>query len=159
MSSIKKKSLRWYFFRAPVYLYRWGLGGLLSRRVLLLKHTGRRSGRQRETVLEVVQYRKEIPEVFVVAGFGRDSDWLLNVQAQPRVEVTIGWRRFSACARFPDLLEAPEVIRDYEQRNRFIAPIIRYGFSRLLGWQYHNTDADRRRFVEQLPVVAFRGCS
>jgi deazaflavin-dependent oxidoreductase (nitroreductase family) len=113
MSSIKKKSLRWYFFRAPVYLYRWGLGGLLSRRVLLLKHTGRRSGRQRETVLEVVQYRKEIPEVFVVAGFGRDSDWLLNVQAQPRVEVTIGWRRFSACARFPDLPEALEVIRDY----------------------------------------------
>jgi hypothetical protein len=70
MSSIKKKSLRWYFFRAPVYLYRWGLGGLLGRRVLLLKHTGRRSGRQRKTVLEVVQYRKEIPEVFVVSGFG-----------------------------------------------------------------------------------------
>ena len=41
---------------------------------MLLEHTGRRSGRRRRTVLEVVEYRKAGPEVIVVNGFGRDSD-------------------------------------------------------------------------------------
>ena len=42
-------------FRAPVWLYRLGLGGLFGKRMLLLNHTGRKSGLPRQAVLEVVQ--------------------------------------------------------------------------------------------------------
>ena len=70
MTVIKKKGILWYFFRAPVYLYRWRLGWLLGHRLLLLTHIGRRTGLRRQTVLEVVEYRKEIPEAVVVNGFG-----------------------------------------------------------------------------------------
>jgi deazaflavin-dependent oxidoreductase (nitroreductase family) len=86
MPLIRKKSALWYFFRAPVYLYRWRLGWLLGRRCLLLTHTGRSTGLRRETVLEVVEYRKEGPEVVVVNGFGPDSDWLRNIEAKPGVQ-------------------------------------------------------------------------
>jgi hypothetical protein len=49
-----------------------------------------------------------------------------------------------------------QVITGYEQRNRFIRPIIRAVLSRLLGWQYDGSNAARRRLVTQLPLIAFR---
>jgi hypothetical protein len=70
MALLKRESIIWYFFRAPVCLYRCRLGWLLGKRCLLLTHTGRRTGLRRQTVLEVVDYRKEGPEVVVVNGFG-----------------------------------------------------------------------------------------
>lgn len=44
MAAIKRKRMLWYLFRAPVYLYRWRLGWLFGNRLLLLTHTGRRTG-------------------------------------------------------------------------------------------------------------------
>jgi hypothetical protein len=49
-----------------------------------------------------------------------------------------------------------QVVRSYERRNRFIAPVIRLVLSRLLGWRYNGSEGDRRRLVAQLTLVAFR---
>jgi deazaflavin-dependent oxidoreductase (nitroreductase family) len=83
-------------FRMPVHLYRWRLGWALGHRCLLLTHIGRRTGVRHQTVLEVVEYRKEGPEVVVVNGFGPDSDWVRNIEAQPGEEVTIASLHFVA---------------------------------------------------------------
>jgi len=146
----------WYLFRAPVYLYRWRLGWLFGHRCLLLTHFGRRTGLKRQTVLEVVEYRKEGPEVVVVNGFGRDSDWVRNIEARGDEEVAVGSHRFVAEHRFLGEEEAMRVIQGYEHRNRLIAPIVRAGLSWLLGWQYRGTENDRRQLVRQLPLIAFR---
>ncbi len=156
MVAIKRKGILWYFFRVPVYLYRWRLGWLFGKRLLLLTHIGRRSGLRRQTVLEVVEYRKEGPEAVVANGFGRDSDWLRNIEARPGEEVTVGSQHFVASHRFLGEEEAMTVIQGYERRNRFIAPIVRRGFSWLLGWQYRGGESDRRRLVRQVPLLAFR---
>jgi deazaflavin-dependent oxidoreductase (nitroreductase family) len=156
MVTIKKKGMLWHLLRAPVYLYRWGLGWLLGKRVMLLTHIGRRTGLRRETVLEVVQYRKRGPEVVVVNGFGLDSDWVRNIETTPGAEVTVGSQHFVASHRFLGEEEAMRVIQAYEYRNRFIAPIVRRGFSWLLGWQYRGGENDRRQLVSQLPLNAFR---
>jgi deazaflavin-dependent oxidoreductase (nitroreductase family) len=156
MTTIRRKSALLYFLRAQVYLYRWRLGWLLGHRCLLLTHIGRRTGLQRQTVLEVVKYRKEGPEVVVVNGFGPDSDWLRNIEAHPGEEVIVGSQHFVASHRFLGEEEATRVIQSYEHRNRFIAPIVRRGFSWLLGWRYRSSDADRRQLVVQLPLIAFR---
>ena len=156
MVTIKKKSFLWHVFRAPVYLYRWHLGRLLGHRVLLLTHIGRRTGLRRQTVLEVVEYRPEAPEVVVANGFGRNCDWVLNIEAKGREEITVGAQHFAATHRFLGEEEAARVIRDYERRNRLIAPLVRRGFSWLLGWPYRGTESDRRRMVEQIPLIAFR---
>ena len=156
MVEIRRKGILWYLFRAPVYLYYWHLGWLFGKRLLLLAHTGRRSGLRRQTLLEVVEYRNEGPEVVVANGFGPDSDWVRNIQAKPDEEVTVGSEHFAASHRFLDQEEAAAVICGYEHRNRFIAPIVRAGFSWLLGWKYHSTDTDRRRLVIQIPLLAFR---
>ena len=74
-------------FRAPVYLYRWHLGGLLGHRFLLLSHTGRRTGLRRQTVLEVIRYLPCRPEAVVMSGFGPKSDWLQNIEANGDEEI------------------------------------------------------------------------
>ena len=156
MVTIKKKGMLWYLFRAPVHFYRWGLGWLFGKRLMLLTHTGRRTGLRRRTLLEVVEYRKDGPEVVVANGFGRDSDWVRNIEDHPDEEVDVGSLHFAASHRFLGEEEALRVMQDYEQRNRFIAPIVRAGLSWILGWPYHGSDGDRRRMVRQLPLLAFR---
>jgi deazaflavin-dependent oxidoreductase (nitroreductase family) len=136
MVAIKKKRILWYLFRAPLYLYRWRLGRIFGKRLLLLTHTGRRNRLRRHTLLEVVEYRKGGPEVVVVKGFGPDCDCLRNIEAKPGEEVTVGSRRFAAVHRRLSEEQAMHVIQAYEHRKQFIAPIVRAGFSWLRGWRY-----------------------
>ena len=90
MDAIPNNSVLRHLLRAPIYLYRWHLGQLLGRRFLLLSHTGRRTGARHQTVLEVMEYRKEGPEAVVMSGFGQDSDWLQNIEKNPNEEIEIG---------------------------------------------------------------------
>lgn len=147
--------LRW-LFRAPALLYRMQCGWLLGHRFMLLVHVGRRTGLRRRTVLEVVAYRAEGPEVVVVSGFGPKADWLRNLATTPDPEVFTGSQHFIATYRMLGVPEAVAVIAGYEARNRAMAPVVRWVLSRLLGWRYRGTDSDRRRMAEQLPFIAFR---
>ena len=156
MVSVRRNTLLWYLFRGPVYLYRWHLGWLCGHRCLLLTHIGRKTGQRRQTVLEIVEYRPQGPEVIVVNGFGRDSNWVRNIETKGGEEITVGLQHFAAAHRFLEVEEAMQVMRAYERRNRFIAPLVRRGLSWLLGWNYHGSEADRRRLVEQLALIAFR---
>ncbi len=156
MVAIKKKGLLWYLFRVPVRLYYWRLGWLFGHRCLLLTHIGRRTGLRRQTVLEVVEYRKQGPEIVVANGFGPNSDWVRNIEQGRGEEITVASQHFAAEHRFLGKEEAMKVIENYEHRNRFIAPIVRRGFSWLVGWKYRGGDGDRRRLVSQIPLIAFR---
>ena len=156
MVRIRKDGFLWYLFRAPVYLYGWGLGWLFGKRLMMLIHIGRKSGLPRRTLLEVVEYRKPGPEVVVVNGFGPECDWVRNIKTVNHEEVEIGSHHFAAQHRFLGEDEAMRVMKGYEHRNRFIAPIVRAGLSWLLGWEYHGNEEDRRRLVQQLPFIAFR---
>ncbi len=61
-------SVRW-LVRAPIWLLHARLGFLMGSRLLMLEHIGRRSGRRRHVVLEVVD--RPAPGRYVVAsGFG-----------------------------------------------------------------------------------------
>ena len=141
--------------RAPVHVYRWGFGFLLGKRFILLSHIGRRSGLRHQTVLEVVEYRVAGPEIVVMSGFGRNSDWLRNIEANHEGEIVIGSNCFTAAVRFLGEQEAMAAFEGYERRNRFMAPIIRWVLSHLLGWKYSGSEEDRRRLVGQLPLLAF----
>lgn len=140
----------------PVHLYHARLGFLLGRRFLLLVHTGRRTGIQRESVLEVIRYDPVTREVVVAAGWGRRTGWLHNVEAGLAREVWLGRERFVPAWRVLGADEAERLFADYERRNRFMGPIVRAVVSRLVGWHYDGTSAARRRVVEQLSLVGFR---
>lgn len=81
---------RW-FARAPRHLYRVRLGFLLGSRFVLLEHTGRRTGKSHQTVLEVVGSGSSA--IDVAAAWGSQSDWFRNVVANPKVLISNGIRR------------------------------------------------------------------
>ncbi len=78
--------------RAPIGLYRIGLGLLFGHRLMMLEHTGRSSGEARYVVLEVVT-RPNKNEVVIASALGRSAQWFQNLVAEPRCHVSIGLRR------------------------------------------------------------------
>ncbi len=77
--------------RAPITLFRWGLGFLFGGRLMMLTHRGRTSGRPRYVVLEVVE-RPTRDVVVVASGFGERAQWYRNLEADPRCLVSVGLR-------------------------------------------------------------------
>ncbi len=109
--------------RAPIVLYRMGLGGLLSRRIVLLEHRGRRSGLVRQVVLETLSVAPET--IHVVSGYGEEAQWLRNVRADPRVRVTCGWSRPRAArAHILPAAEGTAVLEDYRRRHPLAARVL-----------------------------------
>ena len=87
--------LKW-LFKAPVFFYKIGLPPPANL-FLLLTATGRKSGQPRHTPLE---YRREAGtgHMIVMAGWGGNTDWRKNIEANPRVVVQAGWKKFHALA-------------------------------------------------------------
>ncbi|OBH19915.1 nitroreductase family deazaflavin-dependent oxidoreductase [Mycolicibacter terrae] len=107
---------RW-LVRAPIWLYRARLGGLLGGRLLMLEHVGRKSGARRHVVLEVVEH-PQAHRYIVASGFGDRAQWFRNITANPRVRVYAGSRRPApATARVLGQHEADRVLGDYIQRH------------------------------------------
>ncbi len=156
MAEVRVNGLLRLLFRAPICLYRLGLGNLLGHRFLLLIHVGRRSGLPRHTVLEIIEYRAVGPELVAMSGFGPEADWSRNIEATHRSGIVVGSRHFEVVHRLLETAEVVSVFASYERRHWVIAPIIRLLLSWLLGWRYDGTEADRIRLSGQLPFVAFR---
>jgi deazaflavin-dependent oxidoreductase (nitroreductase family) len=149
-----------FLFLTPTYLYRLRCGWLFGHRFLLLIHVGRRTRLRRYTVLEILEFRRQPPEVIVMSAFGPKADWLRNIEATPGAEVVVvGSKCFAAVHRIVERDEAMAVIAAHERRKRFYAGVIRPVLSRILGWQYDGSEGARRQLVTQLPLIAFRPIS
>src|SRR5512141_1126583 len=86
-----------WLFKMPILQYKLGLGWLTGKYILLLTTTGRRSGKLRYTPLEYI-YDKEHDKYRIAAGWGGKTDWYRNIQANPKVHVQVGRRKFDAAA-------------------------------------------------------------
>jgi deazaflavin-dependent oxidoreductase (nitroreductase family) len=83
------------FNRFMLLMWRLGLGSYGNRpelggSIMVLTHTGRKSGLKRRTPLN---YALLEGEVYCTAGFGAGADWYRNILADPQVEVWLpdGW--------------------------------------------------------------------
>jgi deazaflavin-dependent oxidoreductase (nitroreductase family) len=76
-------------------LYDSGKGWIVGWLILLLRHTGRKSGKQYATPL---QYEKIDGAYYIGAARGVKADWFRNIQANPQVQVSVGRRNFKALA-------------------------------------------------------------
>jgi deazaflavin-dependent oxidoreductase (nitroreductase family) len=104
--------VRW-LMRAPIWIYRARLGAVFGVRLLMLEHVGRKSGRRRHVVLEVVD-RPEPGTYVVVSGFGEGAQWYRNVEADPHVRVYLrSHRPVAAEARPLSAEESGAALRRY----------------------------------------------
>jgi deazaflavin-dependent oxidoreductase (nitroreductase family) len=82
-------------------------GGRIGHRILgtptlLLRTTGRRSGARRTNALVYVGHGEDYVVVASKGGDDRPPAWLLNLTAEPNVEVQVGRERRPATARVVD---------------------------------------------------------
>ncbi|MFE0445144.1 nitroreductase family deazaflavin-dependent oxidoreductase [Streptomyces fungicidicus] len=103
--------------RLPIFAYRVGLGSLFGKRLLLLHHTGRVSGHDRTTVLEVVSFDAVKGNWTVASGFGPTADWYQNLRAQPQALIRSGNRPHPVTARFLPPDDGAEIMADYARRH------------------------------------------
>jgi deazaflavin-dependent oxidoreductase (nitroreductase family) len=140
--------------RLPVWAYRTGLGHLLGRRFLLLTHTGRRTGRRHDTVLEVLRHDAVTDSYVVCAAWGAESQWVRNVEQTPQVMITVGRIRRPAHAErlaLPD--SARELLRYARRHPTAFRVLARWLTGRPLG---SSTD-DLLQLARATTVIAFRG--
>ena len=135
------------FVRAPVLLYRLGLGRLVAKHTLLLVTTGRRSGRPRVVPLD---YQREGDTLYLIAEGGGRSPWFRNLTANPEVEVRVGSRRMKGVATpLTDAKEKAHVLRLFVQRSERLA-------ERYYGIPRGASDQDLVALAPQRAVVAVR---
>ncbi len=142
--------LKKFLFRVPLLLYRMGLGGLLGKRFVLLNHIGRKSGKPRQSVLEVVNHDKTTDTYYIASGFGKKSDWYLNIMAHPQVDIQVGWRKMAVTAvpLTPD--ESGQAMVDYARRY----PVAAKNLGKLIGYNV-STEAEYRAVGhDSIPFIA-----
>jgi deazaflavin-dependent oxidoreductase (nitroreductase family) len=83
-------------FKWPVQLWRLGLAPIIGHHMVLINHTGRKTGLIRRTMTElhVVKGKKYAP-----SGFGRRAQWYRNIEADPRVTIQTAEGAESVIAR------------------------------------------------------------
>ncbi len=140
------------FLRTPLLLYRTPLRYLLGHWYLVVKHRGRRTGKDYSTVLDIQHIDKATGEIYVSSGWGQDADWWRNIKASPAVEVTIGRRRFVPAQRFLEPTEAYTIRRRVWRKHPIMSRISLF----TTNYPSPKIDKDLRRWALDMPFVAFR---
>lgn len=137
---------RW-MFRAPLILWRLGLGPLLGRGMLLITHTGRVSGLPRRTMVE---YHVMDGTRYAPCAFGPRAQWYRNIQADPLVTVQDAYGTHAMRAR--RVTDPEELLAIYalmQGRN----PVMLGWYLRSLG--IPNTAQDVLQARDRVYFVAF----
>ncbi len=111
------RGLKRLFWRAPIWIYRLGLGGLFKERMLLLHHIGRNSGLARQNVLEIVDYDRQKGIYTVASGFGHAADWYKNLLQQPEASITVGRTEYTVTAQPLSPEESGQAMAAYAKRH------------------------------------------
>jgi deazaflavin-dependent oxidoreductase (nitroreductase family) len=130
-------------FRLPIYLYRYRLGWLLGNRFVLIHHVGRKSGLPRQTVVELVERSGD--SVVVVAGYGPQTQWYQNLQAQPITTIEIGRKKQRVKAQLISPSDGEAVMMRYFNKN----PRVTGGLMKVLGYQWDGTLQGIREIANQ----------
>ena len=151
MSELKNPPRGWksFFWRAPIYIYRLGLGWMLGKRFLLLNHIGRKSGLPRQAVLEVIHHTEDA--YFVSSGFGEKSHWFQNLMHSPNVSIQVGRKKMQAKAERLPLPEAKEILQIYAEKH----PIALRELIKIIGLSYDGSEEALEKIIKLIPIIRF----
>ena len=144
---------RKHLWRAPIHLYKIGLGPLMGKKFLLLNHIGRKSGQVRQAVLEIDRYDPETDTYIVASGFGKKSDWYRNLQKTPEATIQVGRKKLKVKAELLSPEQSAEEMARYAKAHRKAA----MNLAGLIGLEVENpNDPEEWRTIgrEYIPFVA-----
>jgi deazaflavin-dependent oxidoreductase (nitroreductase family) len=119
---------------------------------VMITHRGRKTGRIRQTILEVAHYDLVTREYVIGAAYGSRTDWYQNILAHPALSVQVGRQRYVPLQRQLTPEEALTILRDYQQRH----PWLFRQCTRLFGFPNDGTDESLLTLSRAIPGMAFR---
>jgi deazaflavin-dependent oxidoreductase (nitroreductase family) len=128
------------FYGAPLVAYRLGLAGRehwIGMHWILIVTRGRRSGREHAVLLDLLGEDPSRRRYYVQAAYGRQADWVRNIEAHPGFEAQVGTERFAARMETVPEEEARAVMLAYVRAHSFYSPFI----ARMLGYPGPTRDA------------------
>jgi len=131
------------FFKVPVFVARMGFAGwerLIGVEWMLLTTVGRKSGRKRYAMVDVLVHDKTTDTYYIEVGFGRRSDWYRNIQANPVFAAQVGRRKFHATAVELPPEQTGDVMVDFVRRR----PAYAKSVMKMVGITYTNEEELRR---------------
>ena len=146
------RSIFKYFNRFMLLLWRlglgsWGNGTEFGGSIMVIKHTGRKTGLTRYTP---VNYAIVDGEVYCSAGFGRVSDWYRNIMVLPEVEVWLPDGRWAGIAEdVSDAENGPQLLRQVIRGSGFAGPLFGVNPKKL-------SDQDFKDLLESYRLIRIR---
>jgi deazaflavin-dependent oxidoreductase (nitroreductase family) len=107
----RPRGLLKFFFKVPLFLHRiglvWWIEKFTGAQWMLVTTTGRKSGKPRQVMVDVVDYDSQTDTYYIEAAYGRRADWVRNIEANPDFRARVGKRKFAARAEFlpPEMAE------------------------------------------------------
>ncbi len=132
-------------YQTPLLLYRLGLFQLISRHILILSTTGRKSGKTRHTPVE---YFYDQGQFYIISGFDKKPDWYKNIQADPHVTLQTRAGTLHAIARAPQTDEEWQGVAAYLQAS----PISKIFFPEHL---QELKDSETLAMIKSWPALTF----
>jgi len=90
-----------FFFKVPVWFHKMGFGGwerLIGAQWMLITTIGRKTGKRRNAMVDVMDHDKATDTYYIEAAYGAHADWYKNMQSNPIFEAQVGRRKFKARA-------------------------------------------------------------
>lgn len=102
-------------------LAKWGNGTEFGGYIMVLNHTGRKSGLKRQTP---INYAEIDGDIYCTAAFGSRADWYLNIMANPLVELWLPDSRWAGEAEdASEMPDGPYLLRQVIIASGFAGPL------------------------------------
>jgi deazaflavin-dependent oxidoreductase (nitroreductase family) len=128
---------------------------MLGKRFLALTHRGRKSGREHQTILEVVLFDPGTKESVVVSAYGMGADWYRNLEAKPALRVRTGRMDYTPEQRFLGPSEARKAAAEFCRRHPWEARLVPRVLP-AIGADLSTDSSSPTDLLASLPMVAFR---
>jgi deazaflavin-dependent oxidoreductase (nitroreductase family) len=141
-----------FFFKIPVVIARIGFAGwerLIGVEWMLLTTVGRKSGKKRFSMVDVLLHDEKTDTYFIEVGFGKRSDWYRNIQAQPNFEAQAGRRKFLATAEALPREKTADVMIEFVRKRPTYAKLV----MKLVNITF-TTEEELRRMAAQWMLLA-----
>ena len=117
-----------FFFKMPLFMHKIGFGGwerIIGAQWMLITTIGRKTGKRRETMVDVMKYDKVNDTYFIEAAYGARADWYKNIQSNPVFEAQVGRRKFTARAGALSTEGASELlVQFYRQKPAYTRSVM-----------------------------------
>ena len=143
-----------FFFKFPLLLHKMGFGGwekLIGAEWMRITTTGRKTGKRREAMVDVMDYDKVNDTYYIEAAYGSRADWYKNIKSNPVFEAQVGRRKFKARAEELTEKDTGEMLVQFFRRK----PAYTRSVMAMVGMKFKDED-ELREFGRNLTLLAVK---